>query len=351
MTISESLNLSDSKEDYHTEYFPVELMDETLWTYPVTDKGVDGIELLHKQYGLWSNTIKGNNVGRFLGTEQSHVRNLRDDIESNGVDCSQQPAFIDIDTGDILTGGHRHDACALLKIPGWMFQYVRCSDDWSRKTFAKTLNNDRPFNALVNDRDEVIEYIKYGIKHGKIKTQQDIEDAILLVANNSIPSKAKRSTIVKEMVSYITTNGISTVKLERYTSYNEKTYQDFISRSKDPYVDDVLNNPNERNYYINMDNWGSRTNPLITEAGKTPVDGWLNIQASVATPSPKESLDVKRGKVHEVYLDGLAKTLDRIFSYKVMNNCYPFQHKNCQHAFLSQDHHQEGVTQGEFIRK
>ena len=153
------------------------------------------------------------------------------------------------------------------------------------------------------------------------------------------------------MVSYIATNGITTVKLERYTSHNEKTYSDFCTRSSDTYVKDVLNNGDVRNYYINMDNWGSRTNPLITEAAKCKLDSWLNIQASVALPSKTESLSVKRDKVHDVFLTNLSQNLDSVFMYKVKNGCYAWEHQNCDHAFLAQDHHMEGVQEGEFIRK
>jgi hypothetical protein len=152
------------------------------------------------------------------------------------------------------------------------------------------------------------------------------------------------------MVSFIHSSGNSNVKLERYTAHNEKTYEEFVSRSTDAYVKEVLNNPEVRNYYINMDNWGSRTNPLITEAGKTPHDSWMNIQSSVSLPSRVESLDVKREKVHGVALNNLAESLDKVFMYKVVNGCYPWQHKKCQHAFLAQDHHQEGVQEGQFIR-
>ena len=72
---------------------------------------------------------------------------------------SQPPVYIDIDTGDIITGGHRHDACSMLGIPGYMFVFVRCDSDWARKRFAKTLNNERVFHATLNNEDEVVEHI------------------------------------------------------------------------------------------------------------------------------------------------------------------------------------------------
>ena len=350
MTISEIFNLPESKEDYHTEYFPTKLMNPDIWNFIVTDKGIDGIEIVDKQYGLWKDVVKQNNIGRFKGTNPHKVKEIRDDIEQNGVDPSTPPVFVDVETADIITGGHRHDSSNLLHIPGWMFVFVKCKDHWARKRFAKALNNERVFHSTNNDRDEVIEHIKYGIKHNQITCQQEIEDEIKLIANNSL-SITVQGTLVKEMVSYIANNGITTVKLERYTSHNEKTYSDFCTRSSDTYVKDVLNNGDVRNYYINMDNWGSRTNPLITEAAKCKLDSWLNIQASVALPSKTESLSVKRDKVHDVFLTNLSQNLDSVFMYKVKNGCYAWEHQNCYHAFLAQDHHMEGVQEGEFIRK
>jgi hypothetical protein len=350
MTLSVFLDTPITLTDYVCDYFDEKLMDPDNWTFPVTDKGIDGIEIVEKKFGLWKNVIKQNNIGRFLGTDSKKVNTIKEDIEQNGVDCTQPPVYIDIDTGDIITGGHRHDVCSILAMPGYMMVFVRCKNKWARKRFAKALNNERVFHATLNNEEEVVEHIKYGIAADEITCQQQIEDEIKLIANNSL-SKTVQGRLVKEMVSFIHNSGNTQVKLERYTSHNEKTYQDYVDRSTDSYVKDVLNNPSVRNYYINMDNWGSRTNPLITEAAKTPLDSYMNIQASVSLPSRVESLDVKRKKVHDVALQYLAENLDKIRIYHAVNGFYPFQHPKCQHAFLAQDHHQEDVQAGQFIRK
>ena len=351
-TVAQTLNIPKSKHDYVTEYFSLEQMDPDAWTFPVSTKGIKGIELMHKAYGIWKNVVKQNNLGRVNGTDSSKVAEMIDDIRTNKVKSTQPPVFIDIDTGDIITGGHRYEASAVLGIPGWMFQYVRCSDAWARKRFAKALNNERVFACTLNDKAEVIEHIKYGIKEGKITCEQDIEDEAFLIAGHGCcKSAAVRATIVKEMVSFIANNGITSVQLERYTSHNEKTYADFLSRSADDYVKDVINNGENPNYYVNMDNWGSRTNPIIVEAAKCRKDQHLNIQASVSLPSARESLEQKRDKVHGTYFSNLSETLDTLYSYRFTNSCYPWDHPDCEHAFLAQDHHKEGVIEGQFIRK
>jgi len=335
--------------DYICEYFDEKLMDPDNWSFPVTDKGISGVEIVKKEYGLWKDVVKQNNIGRFLGTNQEKVTMIVDDMEQNGIDPNCPPVYIDIETGDILTGGHRHDSCARLKIPGYMFVYVKCVDEWARKRFAKALNNERVFHATLNNRDEVIEHIKFGISKGQLKCEQDIVDEVHMIANNSL-GKTAMGTIVKEMVSFIVSNGNSQFKTERYCSHNDNTYQDFVARSTDTYKNDVLQK-HDYNHYINMTNWGSRTNPLISHAARVPTTSWLNIQASVGTPTRVESLEVKRSKVHTVVLPQLAEDLDKLAIYKVVNGCYPWEHKNCQHAYLAQDFHQEDVISGQFIRK
>ena len=334
--------------DYICEYFDEKLIDPDNWTASVTDKGIDGIEIVEKKYGLWKDVVKQNNIGRVFGTDQKKVLLMTEDVEQNGIDCGCPPVYIDIDTADIITGGHRHDMCARLGIPGYMFVYVRCESEWARKRFAKSLNNERMFHATLNNRDEVIEHIKFGISKDEIKCEQDIVDEVFLIANNAL-GKTAQATIVKEMVSFIMTNGNTNFKPERYTTHNDNTYQDFLSRSTDSYKEQVLLK-HEHNHYINMCNWGSRTNPLLSHAARVPVTSWINIQSSVGHPSPKESLDIKRKKVHGMMLPNLAADLDKIFIYKVSNGCYPWEHKNCQHAHLAQDCHKEDVVGGEFVR-
>ena len=141
MSLATLFDLSDDLSEYVCQYFDEKLMDPENWTFPVTDKGIDGIEIIEKKFGLWKEVVKQNNLGRYLGTNAHKVTEIKEDIEQNGIDCTQPPVYIDIDTGDIITGGHRHDACSYLGISGYMFVFVRCENHWARKRFAKALKD------------------------------------------------------------------------------------------------------------------------------------------------------------------------------------------------------------------
>ena len=158
-TLSEVFKCTYTPSEYANDYFEERLFDPSVWTFPVSDKAIDGIKIIETKYGLWKDVKKQDNIGRVYGTNDVQVNLLKEDIQQNGVDSSCPPVFIDIDTGDIITGGHRHDACAYLNIPGWMFVYVRCENPWARKRFAKALNNERVFHSKLNNKDEVIEHI------------------------------------------------------------------------------------------------------------------------------------------------------------------------------------------------
>ena len=176
-----------------------------------------GIEIVEKKFGLWKDVVKQNNIGRVLGTNSQKVNTIKEDIENP------------LSTGDIITG------CSILAMPGYMMVFVRCESKWARKRFAKALNNEVFSMPTLNNEDEVIEHIKYGIAESEIACQQQIEDEIKLIANNSL-SKTVQGRLVKEMVSFIHNSGNSNVKLERYTAHNEKTYSDYVGRSTDRFV-------------------------------------------------------------------------------------------------------------------
>ena len=83
----------------------------------------------------------------------------------------------------------------------------------------------------------------------------------------------------------------------------------------------------------------------------TMVNGTYQIKTAGDAFSLTESLSVKREKVHDVFLKNLTSALDNIRIYHAVNGHYPWEHPKCDHAFLAQDHHMEGVQEGEFIRK
>ena len=359
MTIDATTSIFDSEEidlSDVCEYFADELKDPENWTYPTTNFGIDEVELLHKKYILWDTLVKGNNIGRFAGTDSGQVLKLGEDIQQNGIDPTQPPIFVDVVDDDIITGEHRGETSRQLGIFGWMTQFVRINEKdpikraWIKKRLSKALNNTRMFNQLNNSPDDIIEHIKYGIVNGHLTSQSQIEDEIKFQSNNSL-TQTQQKNILTEMVSYITQTGAK-VKLDRYRTYTDVTYNEYVETSEDPYVREVINDPDSHNYWVNMLSGTSIRNVITVAAKVKPKDKkpWLNIQASVGLPSSKQTLGEKRKNVHNYFLVNITKEIRALFAYWVDHDCLPWEHEKCQHAFPAQDHMNEDYESGEFIR-
>ena len=362
LTISQALNLEETDIDNICPIFDnpenkVNLKDPDTWTYHVTNFGIDEVELLHKKYTLWHVLRKGDNIGRFEGTNSGQVLKIKEDIQQNGVDPTQPPIVVDVDDDDVITGEHRGETSQELGILGWMVQYIKihCKDPvkraWIKKRLAKALNNTRIFNQLNNSPDDIREHIKYGITHGQLVSQSQIEDEINFQSNNSL-TQAQQKNIISEMVSYITHTGAN-VKLDRYRTYTDTTYAEYVEKSEDPYVQQVINDPDSHNYWVNMTS-GSSIRNTISAAAKVKSDDkkpWLNVQSSVGLPSNKQSLQEKRDNVYVHFLPALSKEIKALFSYFVVHQCLPWEHPECRHAHPAQDHMNEDYESGAFIRR
>ena len=353
MTLSE---IFKTEIEYICPYFDEKLKDPTSWTFPVTNFGIDEVQLLHKKYTLWEDLETGNNIGRFKGNDKNQILKLENDIDQNGIDSTQPPIFVNVEDNTIGTGNHRQETSLNKGIAGWMVQYyqINCNDpvkkEWINKRFTKQLNNGRLFNQLNNSIDDIRELIKYGIKHQQLTTQPQIEREIEFQSNNSL-TKAEQKRIIAEMVSYVHTTGAN-VKLDRFRTFTDTTYREYVDNSTDSYVKDVINDPDSNNYYINIAS-GTSIRNIIGQASKITSDSkkpWLNIQASVEIPSSQQPLEIKRNNVHDYFLPNLKKELNKLFKYKVDHECYPWEHPNCQHAFPAQDHTDENPEDHEFIR-
>ena len=272
-------------------YFDDLLKDPKNWTFPVTNFGIDEVELLHKKYTLWEDLERGNNIGRFKGNDKKQVLKLENDIDQNGIDPTQPPIFVNVKDNSIGTGNHREEVSLNKGILGWQVQFyqINCDDpiknEWLNERFAKKLNNGRQYNQLNNSIDDIRGHIQYGIKHQQLKTQPQIEREIEFQSNNSL-TKAEQKRIISEMVSYVYAKGAN-VKLDRFRSFTDTTYKEYVDMSTDSYVKDVINDADSYNYYINTASGNSIRN-IISEAKKIDSNSkkpWLNVQASVEIPS------------------------------------------------------------------
>lgn len=370
MTIDSSVfNLEATEVDNICEYFTDELKNPDNWIFPVTNMGIDGVKILHKDYGLWENTRK-NNIGRIEGTDGEQVIALTEDVEKGRIDSTCQPVYVDIDTKDQLTGGHRFELSAKLGIPGWMFVYAKCKDQFARETFAKALNNERLNGGpqKQNDVKEVESHIKKWIVAGRIKTEQDIENQVELLANPSLP-KTEREKLCRLMVDFVHNKGIKSFTPNRFGKHGKDTWESFKSRSSndegvdrdgnscevDPYMTNVLDEDNNfNNHFINRSS-GTHINTILNPLSKikyTDDNPWLNLQIAVKIDNCKDSKELNRRRkkfIEEDLYKDLTATLDDIFEYKIRMGCYGYQHSKCQHSFLAQDHHQEYPEDGQFI--
>ena len=356
MTLSSILNIVESEADYICPYFDDLLKDPKNWTFPVTNFGIDEVELLHKKYTLWKDVGRGNNIGRFKGNDKNQVLKLENDIDQNGIDPTQPPIFVNVEDDTLGTGNHRWESSLNKGITGWMGQYyqINCDDpikkEWINKRFTKLLNNGRQFNQLNNSVEDIRELITFGIKYGQLTTQPQIEREIEFQSNNSL-TKAEQKRIIAEMVAYVHATGAN-VKLNRFRTFTDKTYKEYVNLSTDPYVKDVIKDPDSHNYYINKQS-GTSIRNIISAASKiktTDKKPWLNVQASVELPSTQQPLDYKRDNVHTYSLPTLSKEIDELSKYKIEYGCYAWDHPNCQHAFPAQDHVDENPEDYEFIR-
>ena len=371
MTIEATTTIFDSEEIDLSDvcvYFTDELRDPDSWTFPTTNMGVDGVEIVHKGYGLWKNTRK-NNIGRIEGTSGEQVIALTEDVQKGRIDRTCQPVYIDIDTTDQLTGGHRFEVSSKLNIPGWMFVYAKCRDQFARETFAKALNNERLNGGpqKQNDVREVEEHIKKWILKGKIKTEQDIQNQIDLLANPSL-LKVEREKLCRLMVDFIHNNGIASFKPNRFCKHGKDTWESYKSRSLneeglrsdgtpcevDPYATSILDENNDYNTHFYNVSSGTHINTILTPASKvkyTDKHPHLDLQMAVDISNCKDSNDLKkkRKKVIEEELKTVADKLDDLYEFRFRMGYYSFMSPDCQHAFLAQDHQQEYPEDGQFI--
>ena len=110
---------------------------------------------------------------------------------------------------------------------------------------------------------------------------------------------------------------------------------------------------NLNNHFINRSS-GTHVNTIINPASTIKYSDdkpWLNLQIAVKIDNCKDSkeLDRRRKKFINEDLVSLSNTLDDLQEYKGRMRCYPWEHPDCEHAFLAQDHHQEYPEDGQFI--
>jgi hypothetical protein len=339
-----------------TQNFSI-LQTPELWTHEV-DLGFDAV-FVEKKYFKWNDVKKYDNIARKNGTNQGKVEELADFIIQNGIDSNLPPVVIDYDTNEILTGGHRKDACRkdLLDCEGWMGVFVKCHDEFHRQQLCFRLNNHQSnYIQTGNDTESLFLFLINNIEH--FKTEDEIKDKIKELSNNCMTRKTQK-VLLDKVTAHINNKGITGVKLSRYTSHSVATVDDFLEQSKkseDSYCKEVIYSldPKSSSMYYNF---GSGTSPwsILVKAAKVPFGGHLNIYGSTLVPSNNQTLAQKRESGNKLVSEEVASVVDQLVEYKygkagqIGMGHYPWQHPDCVHAWMAQDCENEDVKGGQFI--
>lgn len=347
MTISQVFNMAPSMADFLCDYWGPDHCDPDAWTHPVSTFGIEGVKLGEKRMTMWSETTPTSaNRARKYGTDQGAVESLADDIDQNGIDTKCAVGYIDAETGERIGTNHRYHASERLNIPGWMIQHVdfsECEDpEWARELFSRAINNERTLRQNNNTVEDVEQLIIYGIENGNITTDKQVEDTITMVSNNSF-SKHKQTKLKNAMSIRLHRQGGDKSGLERYVLVEVSEFNKICENNpEDSYVKDIIENDHEHHLFINMKNWGSRTNSLITRGAQAAKDNApLHLSFSVEKPSRTESLQTKREKVFDTMLKNTKDDIDTLMMYKFQKGYYPWDNPECQHTFVAQDTHNE----------
>ena len=331
-----------------SKYLTGELRDPKNWTYDLsTIPQIKGVKLGEMGVFSWNTVKRNDNLARVYGTDEKKVEEMADDMQVHGIDPKEPPVFYNAVSRKISTGNHRQVSCKRIKEPDYMGVPVFYDDEEAERRFCMILNNLKKSHIQSNnDMASVIEHIKYLIKIKSIESEEEIKEEIYLVADRSLTTK-ERTQVFKKIQSYIATNGIENIKLERYVTWNSDTYSEFLESSEDEYKDDVISTLNC--HYYNAES-GTGLYPTLKAASKVSLDSYLNIQVSVGVPTKKQSLDHKRKLVKSNKFKEMSKTADNLRIYHAHHGHYQWEHPDCEHAFLAQDRENEDVDGGQFIR-
>jgi len=329
-----------------------ELKNPDNWKNVANIDKIKGVSFVGKEFVLWKDLETHNNIGRAKGIDKEAVLDLANDIEQYGIDCQQQPIYVNLKTKNTITGEHRKAYSNINpECDGWMTIWVDCPDKWTEKRLSKLLNNQRVTRCKYNSREDIIELIKYGISNNKLTTEKEIREEIELQSNISL-RKEIRTSILKEIMSYIENNGIENVEPDRYRTHDSKSYVEFLEKSSkndDEYYLNVINNHTQNTMYYNLTSGTSPWSIYKEMAKCAETNTPLSIQFSTDLPSARMSLEQKRDKIKDV-LNEVYETHKRVNRYVNDNLFFPTQHPNAQLAAMAQDYKLEHPKKGQFIR-
>jgi hypothetical protein len=328
-----------------SQYWDAIACDPNNWTYVPNDYGVAGVELiggLHMK--SWSELGHWRNPGRKDGVSLQKVEELKEDIQENGICTDKTVVYYDVDTNDTVNGDHRFNVSSILSIEGWMMQAVRFKDEASKIRFSTASNKKKKdvYNPISSA--DVESAVRELISINAIKTDDEIKSETRFLGKGVISEggiKEIHNKIIIERVISGKSDGA-----ERFQTWNDDRLPIFFENTKDPWVEDYLNNESEYTIYVNMSNFSSRWGSIISLAAQAVIANKpLHFLFSVKLMAT-EKLETTRSKVFTDKLSQLEQKLCILFGNDATRYKYifPWNHPECEHRFLPQDTEKEDFS-------
>ncbi len=328
------------------QYWDAEACNPENWEYKPSTYGVEGAHLVgHPGMKYWSE-LDGNwdNPGRKGGINLGKCREMREDIETNGINTKEgSMIYWEVGTSNKINAFHRESVSAELGIPGWMGQGVKFDNDAARVRFACKSNNRKDLvhsNSSPEDVEtSVREVIRLTGTYAAVDIKREVND---LGAHLSPTTRDKIAKTI--IIDFVYDDKME--QEDRYTPHNAKSVPIILEKLADPWVEDYWKNDEQVTLPVHMVNFEARIGSILSASKEASrLDGPLNIIFSVGVPIGKETLDTKRQKVFSTFLPGLE---DRILQISGLTERhrkeFPWNHPDAEHRFVAQHRNEDRDT-------
>ena len=319
-------------------FWDAECCDPENWEYVPSTYGVEGAHLVgHPQMKLWDELNSNwQNPGRRGGIDIGKCREMRSDIEQNGINYKEgSMIYWEADTSNKINAFHREYVSSEIDIPGWMGQAMRFDSQVAKVRFACKSNNRRNLVHSNSSVDDVETSVREVIQLLGTYTTAAIQAEVKELGEHL--SDTTRDTICTRIINDFTFDK-KMKQVDRYTKRNADAIPTILERIDDPWVEEFWNDPDQITHVCYTQNFDQRAGALLAAADEAAsVPAPLNIIWSVPVPRPNQTLDVLRQKVFTFQLKGLEDKLLNLFHLTEHHRqFFPWNHPDAQHRFVAQ---------------